>query len=98
VIEGARVRLTVIGVIVMFLFSALFARLWFLQVASDSNYAAAATDNRVRIVYEPALRGRILDRSGKPIVDNEPVDVVTFDRNKAMSAGARRLVVARLAQ
>jgi len=98
VIEGARVRLTVIGVIVMFLFSALFARLWFLQVASDSNYAAAATDNRVRIVYEPALRGRILDRNGKPIVDNEPVDVVTFDRNKPMSAGVRRLVAARLAQ
>jgi len=98
VIEGARVRLSVIGVIVMFLFSALFARLWFLQVASDSNYAAAATDNRVRIVYEPALRGRILDRNGKPIVDNEPVDVLTFDRNKEMSAGAHRLVVARLAQ
>jgi penicillin-binding protein 2 len=98
VIEGARVRLTVIGVIVMFLFSALFARLWFLQVASDSNYAGAATSNRIRIVYEPALRGRILDRNGKPIVDNEPVDVVTFDRNKTISPGARKLVVARLAQ
>src|SRR2546421_481046 len=43
VIEGSRARLTVIGVIVMFLFSALFARLWFLQVASDTNSAAAAT-------------------------------------------------------
>lgn len=91
-------RLTVIGVIVMFLFSALFARLWFLQVASDSNYAAAATSNRFRVVYEPALRGRILDRNGKPIVDNEPVDVLTFDRNKTMSSGVRKLVVARLAQ
>lgn len=91
-------RLTVIGVIVMFLFSALFARLWFLQVASDSNYAAAATSNRFRVVYEPGLRGRILDRNGKPIVDNEPVDVLTFDRNKTMSSGVRKLVVARLAQ
>ncbi|HMF82063.1 MAG TPA: penicillin-binding protein 2, partial [Acidimicrobiia bacterium] len=75
-----------------------FARLWFLQVASDSNYAAAATSNRTRIVYEPALRGRILDRNGKPIVDNEPVDVVTFDRNKTMSRGVHELVVTRLAQ
>ncbi len=97
-IEGARVRLTVIGVIVMFLFSALFARLWFLQVASESKYAAAATNNRTRVVYEPALRGRILDRNGTPIVDNEPVDVVTFDRSKELSTGARKLVVARLAQ
>ena len=96
-IEGSRARLTVIGVIVMFLFSALFARLWFLQVASDSNYAAAATSNRTRIVYEPALRGRILDRNGKPIVDNEPVDVVTFDRHKQMTAAERKLVVGRLA-
>jgi penicillin-binding protein 2 len=97
VIEGSRTRLTVIGVIVMFLFSALFARLWFLQVASDSNYAAAATNNRTRIVYEPALRGRILDRNGKPIVDNEPVDVVTFDRHKQMTADERKLVIGRLA-
>ena len=96
-IEGSRARLTVIGVIVMFLFSALFARLWFLQVASDTNYAAAATSNRTRIVYEPALRGRILDRNGKPIVDNEPVDMVTFDRHKQMTAAERKLVVGRLA-
>jgi penicillin-binding protein 2 len=97
VIEGSRARLTVIGVIVMFLFSALFARLWFLQVASDTNYAAAATSNRTRIVYEPALRGRILDRNGKAIVDNEPVDMVTFDRHKEMTANERKLVVGRLA-
>jgi len=97
VIEGSRARLTVIGVIVMFLFSALFARLWFLQVASDTNYAAAATSNRTRIVYEPALRGRILDRNGKPIVDNEPVDMVTFDQHKEMTAAERKLVVGRLA-
>jgi penicillin-binding protein 2 len=98
VIEGSRLRLTVIGVIVMFLFSALLARLWFLQVASDDNYAAAATDNRVRVIYEPAMRGRILDRNDKPIVDNQPADVITFDRHEDLSAGARKLVRARLAQ
>ena len=98
VIEGSRLRLTVIGVIIMFLFSALFARLWFLQVASDSNYAAAASSNRIRVVYEPALRGRILDRNDKPIVDNEPLDVVTFDRHKPMSTEERRLVEGRLAE
>src|SRR5260370_2639524 len=76
VIEGSRARLTVIGVIVMFLFSALFARLWFLQVASDTNYAAAATTNRIRIVYKPALRGRILDRNRNPTSDNKPSHLV----------------------
>ncbi len=98
VIEGSRLRLTVIGVIVMFLFSALFARLWFLQVASDSNYAAAASSNRIRVLYEPALRGRILDRNDKPIVDNEPVDVITFDRTKPLSTQERGLVEGRLGE
>ena len=96
-IEGSRLRLTVIGVIVMFLFSALFARLWFLQVASDDNYAAAATSNRIQVMYEPALRGRIVDRNNRPIVDNQPVDVVTFDRHKQMTPAERKLVVGRLA-
>jgi penicillin-binding protein 2 len=98
VTERSGVRLTIIGVVVMFLFSALFARLWFLQIASDDNYAAAATSNRIRIVYEPAMRGRILDRNDRPIVDNQPVDVITFDRHTDMSDGERNLVVARLAQ
>lgn len=97
-IEGSRVRLTVIGVVIMFLFSALFARLWFLQVASGSSSTAAATSNRVRVVYEPALRGRILDRNGKPIVDNTPVDVVTFDRQEPMPTATRNLVLGRLAE
>jgi penicillin-binding protein 2 len=97
-IEGSRLRLTVIGVVIMLLFSALFARLWFLQVASSSNYAAAATSNRVRVIYEPALRGRVLDRNGKPIVDNTPVDIVTFDRHKTMTPADRTLVTGRLAE
>jgi penicillin-binding protein 2 len=97
-IEGSRVRLTVIGVVIMFLFSALFARLWFLQVASGNNSTAAAASNRVRVVYEPALRGRILDRNGKPIVDNTPVDVVTFERHKPMSPTTRNRVLGRLAE
>jgi len=97
-IEGSRVRLTVIGVVIMFLFSALFARLWFLQLASGNSSTAAAASNRVRVVYEPALRGRILDRNGKPIVDNMPVDVVTFDRQKSMSTAKRNRVLGRLAE
>jgi penicillin-binding protein 2 len=97
VIEVSRRRLTLVAVVVMLLFSALFARLWFLQVASDDNYAAAASSNRVRIVHEPALRGRILDRNDRPIVDNQPADVVTFDRHAHLRADERRLVLARLA-
>ena len=44
------------------LFAALFARLWYLQVIDDAGRPVAAQGNGVRIVYEPAPRGRILDR------------------------------------
>jgi penicillin-binding protein 2 len=96
--ESSRARLTVIGVVVIFLFGALFARLWFLQIPSGGSSTAAAASNRVRFIYEPALRGRILDRNGKPIVDNQPVDVVTFDRTKSMSTAERNRVLERLAE
>jgi penicillin-binding protein 2 len=98
VIEGSRTRLTVIGVVVMFLFSVLFARLWFLQVASGSSATAAATGNSVRVIHEPALRGRILDRNGTPIVDNQPVDVITLDRSRPAEPAERARVVGRLAE
>src|SRR4029450_8921495 len=38
--SSSRVRLGVIGIIVAALFSALFFRLWFLQVATTESYAA----------------------------------------------------------
>jgi penicillin-binding protein 2 len=98
VIEGSRKRLTTIGVVIMFLFSALFVRLSLLQLASGSDSTAAAATNRVRVINEPALRGRILDRNGKPIVDNQPVDVITFDRTRRMSTAERNLVIGRLAE
>jgi penicillin-binding protein 2 len=78
--DNARVRLSIVGVIIVALFSALFVRLWFLQVASGGSYAAAAQSNRIREIQTEAPRGRILDRNGKVLVDNQVERVVTMDR------------------
>jgi penicillin-binding protein 2 len=96
VIEGSRSRLAVLGIVVMFLFSALFTRLWFLQVADSTEYSAAATENRIKVVYEPALRGQILDRNGKPLVENVATDVVTFDRSARLTSTQRTQTIDRL--
>jgi len=93
-----RFRLSIIGIIVMALFSALFVRLWFLQVAASSEAAQAATRNRVRIVREPAIRGRILDAKGRVLVGNDVTDAVTFDRSVPITADEKELVIARLAE
>ncbi|HEX6312625.1 MAG TPA: penicillin-binding protein 2 [Acidimicrobiia bacterium] len=93
-----RLRVSVIGIIVMALFSALFVRLWFLQIASGSDAAAeATTENRVRIVREPAIRGRILDAQGRVLVDNRVVDAITFDRSEIITDEQRKTVTERLA-
>jgi penicillin-binding protein 2 len=81
VTEGnSRLRLGIIGVIVFALFSALFARLWFLQVADSTSFAAQTEKNRVRTIKDPPVRGSILDDKGNVVVQNTLVDEVTVKR------------------
>ena len=97
--EGnSRVRLSIVGVIVMALFSALFARLWFLQVGASPTAEATATSNRIRVIQEPAIRGRILDAKGRVLVGNRVADAITFDRSARVKAEDRKAVVGRLAE
>jgi len=79
--EGSRLRLGVIGVVVISLFSALFARLWYLQVLDSKSFVSAATSNQIRLVYEDAPRGRILDRNGNVLVDNRRTQAITVRRH-----------------
>jgi len=80
----AQVRLTILAVVIVSLFAALFARLWFLQIINEPQAQAAAQSNFVRLVYTPAPRGRILDRNGAVLVDNRVSEVVTISRNTAL--------------
>jgi penicillin-binding protein 2 len=94
--EGnSRFRLGVIGIIVMALFSALFVRLWFLQIGSSKSYAAQTVSNRVRVITEPAVRGSILDRTGKIIVESKLVNTIEIKRG--LTDEQRKGMVPRLA-
>jgi penicillin-binding protein 2 len=87
-------RLTILAVVVFCLFASLFARLWYLQVINAPAAQAAAQSNGVRLVYEDAPRGRILDRKGRVLVDNRVSEVVTMSRDTATREPA---VMSRLA-
>ena len=76
-------RLAILGIVVVSLFAALFSRLWYLQVMDADTFEVEAKNNQVRIVYEPAPRGRILDREGRILVDNRGARVVTLSRKSA---------------
>lgn len=78
-----QVRLTILIVVVLCLFSALFARLWFLQVINAPTAQAVAADNGVRSVYVPAPRGLILDRNGTVLVGNVNEPVIEVQREVA---------------
>ncbi len=93
--SDTRVRSSLVGVVVLALFSALFARLWYLQVASNEQFSAAATSNSVREIVEPPVRGRILDAQGRALVDNRVGNRITVDRK--LSVTQRKKVLERLA-
>ncbi len=95
--DSSRLRLAVLGVIVVSLFSSLFARLWYLQVLDSKTFVAAATTNQIRLVHENAPRGRILDRHGNVLVDNRRSQAITVNRNLLAKQPDRDEVKARLA-
>lgn len=85
--RSSRLRMSVLGAVAIALFAALFARVWFLQVVSEQEFAQQASDNRVREIIEQAPRGRILDVKGRVLVDNRPSIVVTIDKEALIQAG-----------
>ena len=50
----------------------LAAGLWRIQVLQGEHYRERQETQSFRSVRVPALRGRILDRNGLPLVDNQP--------------------------
>src|SRR5262245_21357568 len=79
-IPAARRRLVVLYAVVAALLLALGGRLWYLQVLSVGSYASAATQDQVRTVIVPPVRGQILDDVGRPLVNNRTALVVSVNR------------------
>ena len=94
--DDTRLRLAIVGVVALALFASLFARLWYLQVLEAPEYQLAARANSVRVIREPALRGRILDRDGRVLVDNRASSAVLIDRT-ALPPAQRQSILSRLA-
>jgi penicillin-binding protein 2 len=98
--ENPRLRLGILGIVIVTLFAALFARLWYLQVMATTQFKNAAQALQTRTVFEEAPRGRIFDRNGVVIVDNRISVVVTVDKKNLPDAkkhaAARAAILDRL--
>ncbi|WP_204044691.1 penicillin-binding protein 2 [Acrocarpospora phusangensis] len=77
-----RARFVVLHVTVMTLLVVLGVRLWQIQVARGPEFRVVATETRTRVVMVPAIRGQILDSSGRPLVRNRSGLVVSIDRTR----------------
>jgi penicillin-binding protein 2 len=78
-IPASRRRLAVLYVVVAALLIGLGVRVWNVQIASGASYRSLASQDRVRTVIVPAVRGQILDDSGQPLVDNRSTLVVAVN-------------------
>lgn len=97
-IDRLKLRLAVLGILVVASFVALFSRLWFLQVLASEQYDQFAKENRVRFVYSEPSRGRILDREGRVLVRNRRSLSVRVDKNVVDTSREQRLVFKRLSR
>jgi penicillin-binding protein 2 len=68
--KPSQMRLTAVQYIILGIFLLLAYGLWKLQVSQSSMYATLAEQNRIRNVPILAPRGKIVDRNGRPIVEN----------------------------
>ncbi|SDQ78663.1 penicillin-binding protein 2 [Thermostaphylospora chromogena] len=75
-----RSRLVLVHLLVTCLFCVLLGRLWQVQVVDGDRYARAASEDHVRHVVIPAVRGRIVDSHGEPLVRNRTAMTVLVDR------------------
>ena len=73
-------RVWVLGLVVLCFMGTLLGRLGQVQIVGHADYQRAAASLNTRTVTESAVRGRILDRNGVPLVDNTTETVVTVDR------------------
>ena len=65
-------QLRFLAVIVFAGMSILFAGLWWVQMVSTHYYREKLETQSIRTVRIPAVRGKILDRDGRPLAENLP--------------------------
>ncbi|MFS0780910.1 peptidoglycan D,D-transpeptidase FtsI family protein [Bacillus sp. 1P06AnD] len=73
-------RLNLLFFVVFILFSALILRLGVVQIVYGDDYRREIERTEDITVNNPVPRGKIYDRNHKVIIDNTPVDAITYTR------------------
>ena len=89
--DNSRVRVSIVGVVVVALFSTLLVRLWFLQSGPESNLSVQAVVDSTRVIQTESPRGQIRDRNGRVLVKDTASWAVTVDRDLPKATAAKVL-------
>ncbi|MBS8093531.1 penicillin-binding protein 2 [Streptococcus suis] len=91
-------RLNILFSIVIFLFLVLILRLANMQIINHDFYSNKLSTASQKIISNGSIRGQIYDAQGKPLVENEIQQVVSFTRSNKMSAQEMKEVANKLLQ
>ena len=72
-------RITILGIVVLFLLSLDVARIFYLQVLKGDEYAAKAESQQLSDTEIPAMRGTIYDSDGNILAQSATVWTVYLD-------------------
>ena len=84
-----RGRILALALAVALAFGLLVGRLGQVQLAGVESFVPVAGPLDTRTILVPAVRGRILDRRGRPLADNRTATVVTIERRVIADDRAR---------
>ncbi len=81
-------RAVILGAGQLGLLALLTGRMYYLQVVQSSRYTTLAEENRINLRLLAPVRGRILDRRGRPLADNRRTFQVVFVAEEASNVEA----------
>lgn len=76
-------RMNVLFFSIFILFSLLIFRLGYLQIVKGEEYVRAVESKEIVAVNTSVPRGRIYDRYGRVLVDNEPENAITYTKMRS---------------
>lgn len=85
-----RLRLAVLAAVILAGLSALALSLWRMQIRRGAYYEASLENQSVRRIRVPGVRGRIFDRHGVCMADNEPNFCIVVYLEDVRRGGKRR--------
>ncbi|HFI0535769.1 TPA: penicillin-binding protein PBP2B [Streptococcus suis] len=92
------IRLNILFGVVILLFTVLIVRLADMQIVNHDFYSNKLATASQKVVTKSSVRGLIYDAKGKPLVENQIQQVVSFTRSNKMTAEEMKQVAKNLLQ